>query len=65
VRQPCPLNADGHGGHTENGYKLDPPIDGHVISLRVRVPLPDVVSMQSRQPDLEGAGEVLLRGLVK
>jgi Flp pilus assembly CpaF family ATPase len=29
------------------------------------VPLPDVVSMQTRQPDLEGAGEIPLRRLVK
>jgi Flp pilus assembly CpaF family ATPase len=29
------------------------------------VPLPDVVSMQTRQPNLEGAGEIPLRRLVK
>jgi pilus assembly protein CpaF len=29
------------------------------------VPLPDVVSMQTRQPNLEGTGEVPLRRLVK
>ena len=31
----------------------------------LRVPLPDVVAMQTRQPNLEGAGEVPLRRLVK
>ena len=31
----------------------------------LRVPLPDVVSMQTRQPNLEGAGEIPLRRLVK
>ena len=30
-----------------------------------RVPLPDVVAMQTRQPNLEGAGEIPLRRLVK
>ena len=29
------------------------------------MPLPDVVSMQTRQPNLEGAGEIPLRRLVK
>jgi pilus assembly protein CpaF len=29
------------------------------------VPLPDVVSMQTRQPNLEGSGEIRLRRLVK
>jgi hypothetical protein len=29
------------------------------------VPLPDVVAMQTRQPNLEGAGEIPLRRLVK
>jgi hypothetical protein len=29
------------------------------------VPLPDVVSMQCRQPNLEGSGEIKLRRLVK
>jgi pilus assembly protein CpaF len=33
--------------------------------FRLRVPLPDVVSMQTRQPNLEGAGEIPLRRLVK
>jgi pilus assembly protein CpaF len=33
--------------------------------FELRVPLPDVVSMQTRQPNLEGAGEVRLRRLVK
>jgi pilus assembly protein CpaF len=31
----------------------------------LRVPLPDVVAMQARQPNLEGAGEIPLRRLVK
>jgi Flp pilus assembly CpaF family ATPase len=31
----------------------------------LRVPLPDVVTMQTRQPNLEGAGEIPLRRLVK
>ena len=34
-------------------------------SFELRVPLPDVVSMQTRQPNLEGAGEIPLRRLVK
>ncbi len=29
------------------------------------MPLPDVVAMQTRQPNLEGAGEIPLRRLVK
>jgi Flp pilus assembly CpaF family ATPase len=29
------------------------------------VPLPDVVAMQTRQPNLEGAGEIPLRRLVE
>ncbi|MGY2074849.1 CpaF family protein [Blastococcus sp. SYSU DS0828] len=33
--------------------------------FELRVPLPDVVSMQTRQPNLEGAGEIPLRRLVK
>jgi pilus assembly protein CpaF len=33
--------------------------------FELRVPLPDVVSMQTRQPNLEGTGEVPLRRLVK
>jgi len=33
--------------------------------FELRVPLPDVVSMQTRQPNLEGAGEIRLRRLVK
>jgi Tfp pilus assembly ATPase PilU len=31
----------------------------------LRVPLPDVVATQTRQPNLEGAGEIPLRRLVK
>ena len=31
----------------------------------LRVPLPDVVAMQTRQPNLEGAGEIPLRRLVE
>jgi pilus assembly protein CpaF len=31
----------------------------------LRVPLPDVVALQTRQPNLEGTGEVRLRRLVK
>ncbi len=34
-------------------------------SFRLRIPLPDVVSMQTRQPNLEGKGAILLRRLVK
>jgi pilus assembly protein CpaF len=30
----------------------------------LRVPLPDIFSMQTRQPNLEGAGEIPLRLLV-
>src|ERR1700709_2419096 len=33
--------------------------------FELRVPLPDVVAMQTRQPNLEGAGEMPLRRLVK
>ncbi|HET7530515.1 MAG TPA: ATPase, T2SS/T4P/T4SS family [Mycobacteriales bacterium] len=33
--------------------------------FELRLPLPDVVSMQTRQPNLEGTGEVPLRRLVK
>jgi pilus assembly protein CpaF len=33
--------------------------------FELRVPLPDVVAMQTRQPNLEGTGEVPLRRLVK
>ena len=33
--------------------------------FELQVPLPDVVSMQTRQPNLEGAGEIPLRRLVK
>jgi pilus assembly protein CpaF len=33
--------------------------------FELRVPLPDVVAMQTRQPNLEGSGEVRLRRLVK
>jgi pilus assembly protein CpaF len=33
--------------------------------FEIRLPLPDVVSMQTRQPSLEGTGEVRLRRLVK
>jgi pilus assembly protein CpaF len=31
----------------------------------LRVPLPNVVAMQTRQPNLEGTGEIPLRRLVK
>jgi pilus assembly protein CpaF len=31
----------------------------------LKVPLPDVVAMQCRQPTLEGTGEIKLRRLVK
>ncbi|MGY1712512.1 ATPase, T2SS/T4P/T4SS family [Geodermatophilus sp. SYSU D00758] len=34
-------------------------------SSRLRVPLPDVVAMQTRQANLEGTGEIPLRRLVK
>jgi pilus assembly protein CpaF len=33
--------------------------------FELRVPLPDVVSMQTRQSNLEGTGEIPLRRLVK
>jgi pilus assembly protein CpaF len=33
--------------------------------FELQVPLPDVVSMQTRQPNLEGSGEIPLRRLVK
>ena len=33
--------------------------------LELRLPLPDVVAMQTRQPNLEGTGEITLRRLVK
>ena len=33
--------------------------------FELRVPLPDVVALQTRQPNLEGAGEIPLRRLVK
>src|ERR671927_191041 len=33
--------------------------------FELRIPLPDVVAMQTRQPNLEGAGEIPLRRLVK
>ena len=35
------------------------------LVFELRVPLPDVVAMQTRQPNLEGAGEIPLRRLVK
>ncbi len=33
--------------------------------FELRVPLPDLVAMQTRSPNLEGAGEAPLRRLVK
>lgn len=33
--------------------------------FELQIPLPDVVSMQTRQPNLEGSGEITLRRLVK
>ena len=33
--------------------------------FELKIPLPDVVSMQTRQPNLEGTGEIPLRRLVK
>ena len=33
--------------------------------FELRIPLPDVVAMQTRQPNLEGAGEIPLRRLVR
>jgi pilus assembly protein CpaF len=33
--------------------------------FELKIPLPDVVSMQTRQPNLEGTGEIQLRRLVK
>ena len=33
--------------------------------FELEVPLPDVVAMQTRQPNLEGTGEIPLRRLVK
>ncbi len=44
---------------------MDP---NHLCNQRafgLRVPLPDVVSMQTRQSNLEGTGEIPLRRLVK
>jgi len=45
------------------------PARERVISVEevfeLRIPLPDVVSMQTRQPNLEGNGAILLRRLVK
>jgi pilus assembly protein CpaF len=35
------------------------------LVFELRVPLPDVVAMQIRQPHLEGAGEIPLRRLVE
>jgi pilus assembly protein CpaF len=34
-------------------------------TFELRVPLPDVVAMQARQPNLEGAGKIPLRRLVE
>jgi Flp pilus assembly CpaF family ATPase len=34
-------------------------------SITLQVPLPDIVSMQTRQANLEGTGEITLRRLVK
>ncbi|MCZ2857824.1 ATPase, T2SS/T4P/T4SS family [Blastococcus sp. VKM Ac-2987] len=48
--------------------QLSRPRPPHLCSsppFEARVPLPDVVSMQTRQPNLEGAGEIPLRRLVK
>jgi pilus assembly protein CpaF len=33
--------------------------------FELQVPLPDVVALQTRQPSLEGTGEIRLRRLVK
>jgi len=33
--------------------------------FELQVPLPDVVALQTRQPSLEGTGEITLRALVK
>jgi hypothetical protein len=33
--------------------------------FELKIPLPDVVSLQCRQPSLEGTGEIKLRRLVK
>ncbi len=45
------------------------PSDERVVTVEevfeLRIPLPDVVSMQTRQPSLEGTGEIRLRRLVK
>lgn len=45
------------------------PPDERVVTVEevfeLRVPLPDVVSLQTRQPSLEGTGEIRLRRLVK
>jgi pilus assembly protein CpaF len=45
------------------------PPDERVITVEevfeLRVPLPDVVALQTRQPSLEGTGEIRLRRLVK
>jgi pilus assembly protein CpaF len=42
-----------------NGWKTSPEV------FQLQVPLPDVVSIQTRRPNLEGAGEIPLRRLVK
>jgi pilus assembly protein CpaF len=41
------------------------PIRRRLPGCRLKVPLPDVVRMQTRQPNLEGAGEISLRHLVR
>jgi len=45
------------------------PPDERVVTVEevfeLRVPLPDVVALQTRQPSLEGTGEIRLRRLVK
>ena len=45
------------------------PPRGRVVTaeevFELKVPLPDVVAMQCRQPSLEGTGEIKLRRLVK
>ncbi|HEX2417961.1 MAG TPA: hypothetical protein VHJ83_07540 [Micromonosporaceae bacterium] len=38
---------------------------GSSLTNRLKVPLPDVVRMQTRQPNLAGAGEISLRHLVR
>jgi pilus assembly protein CpaF len=55
-------------GALRNGRDGRPSLPQHLCSracFELREPLPDVVAMQTRQPNPEGAGEIPLRRLVK